>query len=182
MTVKGIMAAASVAAAVAVGAAQPAFAAAGGLDPTFGTGGKVLANLGLVDDAALQANGDIVVSGSFGLARFLPNGRLDTGFGVNGVAQIGFEGDALAVQPNGELIAGGGNSGGQFALARVTASGALDSSFGHGGVVTTTFPGATFGAVTDAVLVEPNGDILAGGQAQVPGNRRNEPVAVQGAL
>ena len=38
---------------------------AGSLDPTFGTGGKVLTNVGqnaLPSDAVLQANGDIVVS------------------------------------------------------------------------------------------------------------------------
>ena len=169
----------------AMAAAAGSAEAAGGpgtLDGSFGAGGKVLANLGLVDDAALQANGDIVVSGSFGLARFLPDGRLDTGFGIHGVAQAGFEGDGLAVQPDGEVIVAGGTSGGRFALARVTASGVLDASFGHGGVVTTMFPGATFGAVAGAVVVEPDGDILAGGQAQVPGTTRNQPVVVQGAL
>jgi hypothetical protein len=69
---------------------QPAFAAAGSLDPTFGTGGEVLTNLGagpggaaiepLPSNAVLQSNGDIVVSGGFGLVRYLPDGSREEPF------------------------------------------------------------------------------------------------------
>jgi uncharacterized delta-60 repeat protein len=48
-------------------------------------------------------------------------------------------------------------------------------------VVTTAFPNAKDGAAADAVLVEPDGDILVGGQADVPGTGRNEPVITDGA-
>jgi hypothetical protein len=41
----------------------------GSLDPTFGNGGKVLTPGGGATDAILQPNGDIVVSGGFGVAR-----------------------------------------------------------------------------------------------------------------
>src|SRR6202049_5072972 len=71
-----------------------AAAAPGSLDPTFGNGGKVLTDLGIgggvASDAVLQSNGDIVVSGGFGLARYLPTGKLDSAFGAGGVAPTGF--------------------------------------------------------------------------------------------
>jgi len=167
--------------------------AAGGpgtLDSSFGTGGKVLTSLAgvnqagnqaLVSDAALASSGDIVISGSFGLLRYLPDGKLDTSFGTNGVAQTGFGGAALAIETNGEYVVAG-QSGNDFAVARLTTSGTLDPTFGHGGVATTAFPNAADGAAADAVLVEANGDILAGGEALVPGTTRNQPVIAQGAL
>jgi uncharacterized delta-60 repeat protein len=49
-------------------------------------------------------------------------------------------------------------------------------------VVTTPFPAAPDGAAADAVLVEPDGDILAGGDALLPGTTRNQPVVAQAAL
>jgi uncharacterized delta-60 repeat protein len=176
---------------VSIGLAQPAFAAADGLDPTFGTGGKVLTDLGknangvqiqaVVYDAALQSNGDIVVGGNFGLVRYLSNGQLDTSFGTNGLAATAGGASGLAIETNGDYLAVG-TSGDDFAAARFTASGTPDPTFGNDGVVTTPFPNATDGAAADAVLVEPNGNILVGGEASVPGTTRNEPVITEGAL
>jgi uncharacterized delta-60 repeat protein len=186
LTLKSTMAAAAVASAalVSLGATQPAFAAAGGLDPTFGTGGTVLTTnlpVGVVNDAVLQPNGDIIVGGSSGLVRYLPNGRVDTSFGTNGLAQTSFSVNGLAIQPNGEFVTAGGANG-DFTVARFTTSGSLDPAFGTGGVVNTPFPKAADGASADAVLVEPNGDILAGGQASLPGPSYHQPIVVQGAL
>jgi len=182
---------------VSVAVARPAYAqAAGSLDPTFGTGGKVLTDLGdnsagaqiqaVVSDAALQSNGDIVVSGNFGLVRYLPNGKLDTSFGTKGLATTTGSAAGLAIEPNGDYLAVGAGTTSSgvstFAVTRFTSSGRLDPTFGSDGVVTTTFPGASDGAAADAVLVEPDGDILVGGQASVPGTSRNEPVITEGAL
>jgi Domain of unknown function (DUF5122) beta-propeller len=88
---------------VAAGVAQPAFAAGGApgtIDTGFGAGGKVLTNLGtgangrqiqaVASDAVLQSNEDIVVSGNFGLVRYLPNGTLDTSFGTGGRVSTSF--------------------------------------------------------------------------------------------
>jgi uncharacterized delta-60 repeat protein len=179
-----------------IGLARPALAAAGGLDPTFGTGGKVLTDLGdnsagaqinaVVSDAALQSNGDIVVSGNFGLVRYLSNGKLDTSFGTSGLAATAGAAAGLAIEPNGDYLAvgagtaSGGVSG--FEVTRFTSAGQIDPTFGSNGVVTTAFPGASDGASADAVLVEPDGDILVAGQADVPGTTRNEPVITDGAL
>ncbi|MBV9208914.1 MAG: hypothetical protein JO037_26685 [Actinobacteria bacterium] len=168
-----------------IGLARPAFAAAGGLDPTFGNGGKVLTPVcGIVDNALLQSNGDIVVGGTFGILRYLPNGSLDNGFGRHGLAADPNGAAGLAMEPNGEFLAVGEtpNPDREFAVARFTASGVLDPAFGHGGVVTTPFPNAPDGAGADAVLVEPNGDILVGGLAMIPGTTRNQPIVTLGAL
>jgi uncharacterized delta-60 repeat protein len=182
---------------VLAGLAGPAYGqAAGSLDPTFGTGGKVLTDLGdnsagaqiqaVVSDAALQSNGDIVVSGNFGLVRYLSNGKLDTSFGTNGLATTTGSAVGLAIEPNGDYLAAGAGTTSSgvstFEVTRFTSAGTLDPTFGSDGVVTTTFPAASDGAAADAVLVEPDGDILVGGQASVPGTSRNEPVITEGAL
>jgi hypothetical protein len=74
-------------------------AAAGSLDPTFGNGGIVITpgGGGLVNDAVLQADAKIVVQGSFGVARFLSIGALDTSFGTSGFAQAPASADFGAV-------------------------------------------------------------------------------------
>jgi uncharacterized delta-60 repeat protein len=118
---------------VLLGVGPASAAAAGSLDPTFGTGGQVLTGLGEQQpgDALPQANGDILVGvsggGAFGVLRYLPDGTLDTGFGTGGALTTDFQGDdsvaALLVQPSGDIVAVGSsedNSTGQvdIALAR----------------------------------------------------------------
>jgi uncharacterized delta-60 repeat protein len=190
MSLKGILAGAAVviASLVSAGVAQPAFAAGGApgtIDTGFGTGGRVLTNLGtgangqqiqaVASDAVLQSNGDIVVSGNFGLVRYLPNGTLDTSFGTGGRVSTSFPVNALNLQPNGEIVAVGTGQGntastGTFNVDRFTASGALDPAFGTGGTVTTTFPQTALGAGATTVLAEPDGNILVGGAAGAPGH------------
>jgi uncharacterized delta-60 repeat protein len=167
-------------------------AASGSLDPAFGNGGKVLTGLSgeMPSDAVLQPNGDLLVSmglgggAGFGVARYLPNGRLDTGFGNGGFAQatLGSVGGqpaagpatrALALQPNGQIVVVGdvGSLSGQavdVGVARFNANGSADTTFGNHGVVTTPVfaPSAGFGGQrTDAVLVQSNGEILVGTSA-----------------
>jgi uncharacterized delta-60 repeat protein len=158
--------------------------ALGSLDPTFGTNGIVQTNLGLNSSgtqiegnvsAAIQlSNGDIVVAGSFGIVRYLPNGTLDTTFGTDGIATPPFPSfsdfpNALAVQPNGQILWGGEGtepSGTEdpFAIVRFNANGSLDTTFGTDGVADAEFAGV--GALgPDALLVEPDGKILAAGEA-----------------
>ncbi len=156
---------------------------AGSLDPTFGNGGVVLTNLGLnaagsqitavASDAALLPNGDIVVAGNFGLVRYLPNGSLDTRFGTGGLAQLPPNGIAsfppgLAVQPDGKYLWAGeatapNGSNGAFAVVRFNANGSVDQTFGTGGLATTAFPNSNVQGA-DAVLVQPDGKILLGGE------------------
>jgi uncharacterized delta-60 repeat protein len=102
----------------------------------------------------LQADGALVVGGStlcgadacFGLARYRPDGSLDTSFGDGGVAatHIGIQAflRALLVQPDGKILGVGtgsphGNFDLDFAVARYEADGAPDRTFGIDGVATT---------------------------------------------
>ena len=143
----------------------------------------------------LQSNGDIVVSGGFGVARYLPNGQLDQSFGTGGLAPAGFafdgdSGTAVAVQPDGKIIWVGsqGNPnfppGGtfEFAVARFNPNGTLDASFGTGGKVSTEFfapPLQGAQEFADAVLVQPDGKILVAGSAR---QGQNKFAPIQGAI
>src|ERR1700761_1275758 len=95
-----------------------AAAAAGSLDPTFGNGGVSTItipgnNSGIVNGAVLQSDGKIVVQGSFGVARVLPSGAIDTTFGSGGFAQAPASSNfgAVGLQADGKiLVAGVGNT------------------------------------------------------------------------
>jgi uncharacterized delta-60 repeat protein len=173
-------------AALGLGAgAASASGTAGALDGTFGHGGIVSADVGSPSAAALQSNGDIVVAegaggpGS-GLVRYLPNGARDTSFGQGGFAAVPDTGipsflPHLAVQSDDKIVwageatsANGANS--SFDVIRLNANGTVDTGFGNGGVATTTFP--VFNASVQgaqAVLIQPDGKILAGGE-NITGN------------
>lgn len=164
---------------VVAGGADSGFALArynpdGSLDMSFGTGGKVETPIPVSGGAeahaiALQADGKIVVGGPSGdnrdfvLARYNANGSPDTSFGTGGIVTTatGYLA-AVALQPDGKIIAAGGGGPG-FALARYDANGSLDTSFGPGGIVTEDLgPGDE--AATGVVL-QPDGKIVVGGTA-----------------
>ncbi len=128
----------------------------GSPDPNFGTGGNVTTSIGSGDDQvrglAIQKDAKIVVAGSssngsnndFALARYNPNGSLDTSFGGGGevTTPIGTSHDdayAIVLQSDGKLVVAGDSAGSpyDFALARYTKNGSLDSAFGTGGTITT---------------------------------------------
>lgn len=152
-----------------------AAAQAGSLDPTFGTGGIFTSptTRGSASALAIQTDGKIVVAGG-GVAnstfadilfRLNTNGTLDTTFGSGGIVTIDNTGGffALAIQPNGKIVAAGeGNSGTRsiVQVARFDSNGSLDSSFGTGGFTTTTaIPFTPFNA-TIALALQSNGEIL----------------------
>ena len=132
-----------------------AIAAAGNLDLTFSGDGKQTTDFGATNDGgngvALQANGKVVVvggsGGDFALARYNPNGSLDTSFSGDGKQRTVFGGSfgalAVALQPNGKIVAVGvaGSNFGDFALARYNPNGSLDTSFSGDGKQTTDFGG-----------------------------------------
>jgi uncharacterized delta-60 repeat protein len=153
----------------------------GSLDTSFGTGGKVATDWG-GDDAifsvALQPDGKIVAAGDslsstadFVLARYSLDGSLDSSFGTGGKVITDFGGvggraNAVVLQPDGKIVAAGisvhAANPATFALARYNVDGSLDSSFGIGGKVTTSFGGA-FGDVANALVLQPDGKIVAAG-------------------
>ena len=128
----------------------------GSLDPTFGSGGKVVTSLGtsaMIHAVALQPDGKIVVGGrvysggssDFAVARYTSAGALDTTFGTGGVVTTAIGNDStawdLGLEPDGRIVVAGQArvTGRQrVALARYTSAGALDASFGTSGRTTLT--------------------------------------------
>src|SRR6266545_3091173 len=170
----------AVAGAAAVLGAAPALAASGDapgdLDPTFGAGGKVTTVFGGDSRAyalVLQPNGKLVAAGvgpnRFALARYNPDGSLDTSFGAGGkvTTPIGAA-NALVLQPDGKLVAAGSNyiSPSDFVLVRYNPNGSLDTSFGVGGKVTTAIgDGADRRhARAFALALQPDGKLVAAGE------------------
>ncbi|MFE2913984.1 calcium-binding protein [Kitasatospora indigofera] len=95
-------------------------------------------------------------------------GDLDAGFGTGGKVATDFGGSgdearALAVQPDGRIVAAGVKDG-DFALARYNADGSLDAGFGAGGKVTTDFDGG--GDAANGVAVQADGRIVAVGVSE----------------
>jgi uncharacterized delta-60 repeat protein len=158
----------------------------GKLDMSFGRGGRVVTDLGVVPySVVVQPDGKIVAAGNssgaaFALVRYTSSGKLDTSFGVRGkvLTVFGPNGDdsgadALALQADGKIVAvgtwGGVDlahnhfTGGYFALARYTIRGKLDASFGKGGKVLTFGPRHGGRAEADALAIQKDGNIVAAG-------------------
>jgi uncharacterized delta-60 repeat protein len=152
-------------------------------DSSFGTGGEVTTDFGDHDgafDVAVQPDGAIVAAGfsfgtptlqeEFALARYSSDGALDPTFGTGGKVTTDFNSfddgaSAVALQPDGEIVAAGGSfpsaTTRDFALARYKPDGSLDQAFGAGGMVTTDFGGAFDVATT--VVLQPDGRMVAAG-------------------
>jgi uncharacterized delta-60 repeat protein len=140
----------------------------GDLDPTFGAGGLVTTDLGPFDRVnalVVQSDGKIVAAGTasttaWGVARYLPDGRLDQTFGVGGkVLTDAPAGTAfsLALGPEDTILVGGFGQ-----VARYLPNGALDSGFGAGGRIA--FPSS----IIRAIVVLPDGRTLLGGSRSRP--------------
>lgn len=158
----------------------------GSLDGGFGTGGKVMTDLGTRDDRAfglvVQPDGSLVVAGqTFGfdlldivLVRYGASGAVDTTFGSAGKAVLAVSAghDAargLTRQADGKLVVAGyaavGTSS-DFAVARFNPDGSADAGFGTGGKVVTA--AGSQGDQAAAVALQPNGKIVAAGRTKVP--------------
>ena len=137
----------------------------GGLDPSFGVGGKVLSDRAWRPVAVVvQAGGRIVVAGtrrdSVALVGFRPDGSLDPTFGTAGrvLTDAGEEAPSdLSILPDGKLLLTGGEGTGAF-LSRYSASGVPDPTFGDGGLVRGVFAGK---GGLDTMLRQPDGKTLA---------------------
>lgn len=153
----------------------------GVLDPRFSEDGWLLTNYsGSLDygyAVVMQGDGKIVVAGSydgpsrnFGLARYNPDGSLDTSFDEDGRVVTDFfdsydDAYAIAIQSDGKIVVAGsaynGSYRNDFALARYNQDGSLDTTFGGDGRVTTDFSSNVDYA--RAVAVQPDGKIVAAG-------------------
>jgi uncharacterized delta-60 repeat protein len=162
--------------------ASVAHAAAGDLDPAFGTGGRVLTSLGSGQDSAqamaIQPDGKIVVAGfaelparTAVLLRYNADGSPDDGFGSTGVAAVPIRDGAtqffgLALQPDGKVVAVGlvdtiDPIGSSWLLVRLDERGVPDPEFGSGGIVIADAAGQ-FGHA-NAVVLDPLGNLVVAG-------------------
>lgn len=155
----------------------------GSVDTSFG-GGKLLLPAGISDDyanaLAIQPDGKIILAGSaaehagdFAMIRLDRDGAVDASFGAGGRVLTDFGGSdeihAIALQPDGKIVVAGSTSStataNDFAVARYLEDGSLDPTFGVAGKVT-----AVLGTDADnayAVLVQPDGKILVGGDSNL---------------
>lgn len=157
-------------------------------DPGFGTGGVVTTTVPggtvKVSAATRTSAGDTVVTGTLSpsrggaagsklvVIRYLPDGRLDPGFGAGGIVTTAppgaayAQGEAVATTPEGDvLVAGDTAPAGRnpsFLLARLDPDGGLDPSFGEGGFAVGAFA-TGLGSHADAVAATEGGDIVVGG-------------------
>ncbi|MEY3346465.1 MAG: hypothetical protein RIR40_190, partial [Actinomycetota bacterium] len=157
----------------------------GQLDTSFGTAGIVTTSMGAQSSGAeeikIQSDGKIVVAGysetasitSFALARYNPDGSLDTSFGIGGKTTTSIEGNneyanSLVIQSDGKIIAAGYSlnqtglrNDNDFALVRYNTNGSLDTSFGTGGKVTTAI-GSGYDNI-NTIAIQGDGKIVAAG-------------------
>ncbi|MGR8934916.1 MAG: delta-60 repeat domain-containing protein [Gammaproteobacteria bacterium] len=154
----------------------------GGRVKSFGQDGLAYALFGLalevVTDAVLQADGKILVAGfqdqgdkiAGFVARFLPDGQVDTDFGDFGIvytrfAQAKAQINALAVQPDdGKIVAAGtlgGNQSARCFVTRYTRNGSRDATFGDHG--TTLLAAGRNETCRDLALY--NGKVLLAGKS-----------------
>jgi uncharacterized delta-60 repeat protein len=154
----------------------------GALDPSFGTNGTLLTQVGNSNSSAtavtVQTDGKILASGSsynganddFATVRYLTNGTLDTTFNSTGkvttaIASGEDDSQAIVVQPDGKIIVSGYgtvNSSIEFAAVRYLTNGALDTSFGSLGRLATSLPGQA-AAEGLCMVLQTNNRIVIGG-------------------
>lgn len=149
----------------------------GSLDASFGSGGKVITDIGGRKNegrrVAVAADGKIVVggyaediNGKFDLALSLYNndGSLDTNFGSGGSRTLTLSDrtNIIAAVAIRQKILATGTGLGTFTLMRFNLDGSLDASFGPGGIVTTTFPNWP-NASANSMTVQADGKIILAG-------------------
>ncbi len=165
----------------------------GSLDSTFGNGitKNGVATLDIKSNdrtnaMVIQPDGKILVSGETSnndavsywpfVARFNPDGTLDSSFGENGVALYTFDkailAPALAINNDGKIFVGGTyglfNATPLYYVLCFQPDGQIDNNFGENGLATYRF-GPDKGEVDwanelKAIAVQPDGKIIGGGQ------------------
>lgn len=156
----------------------------GRIDSTFGTNGWTVTDLGTTYEfpncLALQADGKIIAAGrkadvfqsDFTMVRYHTDGKVDSLFGNNGIVGTNLreedEVTSIAIQPDGQILLAGFASisaKGDFAVARYNPDGTLDKFFGEGGHIITDIEGVNASDLINAMVLLPDGKILAAGFA-----------------
>jgi uncharacterized delta-60 repeat protein len=156
----------------------------GRLDTSFDGDGKLATVLGSGDDygqsVTLQADGKILLAGyswngsnhDFALARYLPDGRLDTSFSADGklTTALGSGDDycqSVTLQADGKILLAGysfNGSNNDFALVRYNLDGSLDTSFSGDGKLTTAL--SSFDDEGYSITLQADGKILVAGTSR----------------
>ncbi|MGF1545708.1 MAG: hypothetical protein ACFCUG_00110 [Thiotrichales bacterium] len=140
---------------------------------SFGTANEV------VTDFTVQADGSFIVVGrathsadtDVAVARYLPNGTIDTTFGNSGVVLVRLSddddgADAVAIQTDGRiLVAGfttGASTGTDSFVMRLNRDGSIDADFAANGTFADVLPGHD---AARSLALQPDGKILVGGFA-----------------
>lgn len=149
-------------------------AAAGDLDPAFGTDG-----VRVYDDipapavgVATQSDDKFLVATGTTVYRFRADGSLDKSFGTRGHVTPGFAIFGLGVDHGGRIAVGGGSGGRhgrdpQWAAARYTPAGAPDTSFNATGQIVTHVNGPDQ-VIASVMALQPDGKIVVGGTRYHP--------------
>ncbi len=154
----------------------------GGLDTTFGVGGKAQVAFSGTESMAnsilVQPDGRILLGGytvnapyakDFALVRLLSNGSIDTSFGVNGKVITTVDSNysdaitQLALQSDGKIVAGGFTSfevAHKMAVVRYLSNGSIDTTFGTNGINVIT---DGFGGQNCSVAVQADNKIIVAG-------------------
>ncbi len=169
------------------------WAAAGDLDKSFNSDGKLTINFGTPWDygtsIAIQPDGKIVVAGrvknpngnhsDIAVARLLPNGDPDPGFGPNSNGQVTIDVNGgydqaldIELQNDGKIVLAGSCCSPvtptlEFVLVRLNTDGSLDATFDGDGIVTTDFGGTDDQAF--GVAIASGGVIVAVGSTFLNG-------------
>lgn len=161
------------------------YTAGGGLDSSFGSGGKVvtsfLGHRDFANVALLQPDGKLIVGGFAGsgdedevqsptaLARYTTNGALDPAFGNGGIvlAKIFGPVNALALESDGSILAAGVQAigSGINTVARFSANGTLEP-------IALTGSFSAFGANANLAF-QPDGRVVFGGSTGENGFRHD---------
>jgi uncharacterized delta-60 repeat protein len=140
-----------------------------------------------VNAIAIQSDGKIVAGGGFTtfngvssnrMARLNADGTRDTAFttaiGTGFIASV----DAIAIQSDGKIVVGGAfsthNGVSSSRIARLNADGTRDTAF-------TTNIGTGFNRTVNAIAIQSDGKIVAGGEFQVFNNKNRNGIARLGA-
>jgi uncharacterized delta-60 repeat protein len=146
----------------------------GSPDPNFDGDGLVLTDFGPGNEStralALRSDGVLLAAGLDKIAAYFPDGSLDAGGRLMTVFSPDFNNEDafdLAAQTDGKIVLAGGayvSLTSVLALSRYNPDGSLDPSFSADGLAT--FPSLGVATAT-AVIVQPDGKILAAGQIRI---------------
>lgn len=147
-------------------------------DQSFGTNGLTSTAIGIntaLNDICIQPDDKIVAVGyeykgsstNIALARYTPDGHLDSGFGTAGkvITTVGSQSTAETVRiqnDNKIIITGWTKTNGiqKFIVIRYHPDGSLDTTFANDGISITEIPNSAYAR---SLLLEPDGEIIAAG-------------------